>query len=139
MDQVTDGTVTPQDAGLTWAVGKKKPGFVGKRSLERPDLVAPNRKQLVGLLTEDPKEVLIEGAQIVDDLNQPKPMKMIGHVTSSYWSAALDRSVAMAVVEGGHERTDQTIFVPQASGAAIRAKVTSMVFIDPAGERLLVE
>ena len=46
--QDTDGTVTPFDAGLDWAVGKKKADFVGKRSLSRPDIVAPGRKQLVG-------------------------------------------------------------------------------------------
>ena len=42
--QDTDGTVTPQDAGMSWAIGKKKLDFVGKRGLERPDLVAENRK-----------------------------------------------------------------------------------------------
>jgi sarcosine oxidase subunit alpha len=46
--QDTDGTVTPNDAGLDWAVGKKKTDFVGIRGMKRPDLVAPGRKQLVG-------------------------------------------------------------------------------------------
>ena len=36
----TDGTVTPDDAGLTWAIAKSKPDFVGIRGLMRPDLVA---------------------------------------------------------------------------------------------------
>ncbi len=137
--QDTDGTVTPLDAGIGWAIGKKKPDFVGKRSLERPDIVAPGRKQLVGLLTDDPKTVLTEGAQIVDDPNQPKPMKMIGHVTSSYWSEALGRSIAMAVVEGGFDRMDQTLYLPGESGKPITAKVTSTMFYDPAGDRLKVE
>ena len=137
--QDTDGTVTPHDAGISWAIGKKKPDFVGKRSLDRPDIVAPNRKQLVGLLTDDPKKVLIEGAQIVDDPKQAKPMKMIGHVTSSYWSEALGRSIAMAVVEGGFDRMDNTLHVPDENGTPIPAKVTSTVFYDPAGDRLKVE
>ena len=34
--QETDGTVTPDDVGLGWAIGKSKPDFVGKRSLARP-------------------------------------------------------------------------------------------------------
>ncbi len=34
--QDTDGTVTPDDAGLSWAIGKNKADFVGKRSLQRP-------------------------------------------------------------------------------------------------------
>ncbi|RUV48945.1 sarcosine oxidase subunit alpha, partial [Mesorhizobium sp. M5C.F.Ca.IN.020.14.1.1] len=53
--QDTDGTVTPNDAGLDWAVGKKKTDFVGIRGMVRPDLVANGRKQLVGLKTKDPK------------------------------------------------------------------------------------
>src|SRR3546814_2164479 len=32
--QETDGTVTPDDAGLAWAIGKAKPDFVGKRRSE---------------------------------------------------------------------------------------------------------
>ena len=92
--QDTDGTLTPDDANLAWAIGKAKPDFVGKRSLARPDMLAKGRKQLVGLLTDDPKVVLQEGAQIVADPAQPKPMTMLGHVTSSYWSDALGRSIA---------------------------------------------
>ena len=82
--QETDGTVTPDDLGLGGLVGKKKPDFVGKRSLSRPDMVAAGRKQLVGLRTVDPTVVLDEGAQIVADPAHPVPMPMIGHVTSSY-------------------------------------------------------
>ncbi|MDF1610173.1 sarcosine oxidase subunit alpha [Hoeflea sp. YIM 152468] len=136
--QDTDGTVTPQDAGIGWAIGKAKPDFVGKRSLSRPDIVARDRKHLVGLLTDDPKIVLEEGAQIVTDPNQPLPMKMIGHVTSSYWSEALGRSIAMALVAGGHEKMDQTLYIPM-PGHTVAAKVTGTVFYDPAGERLKVE
>ena len=61
----TDGTVTPQDLGLGWAVSKKKADFIGKRAQERPDLTRPDRKQLVGLATEDPAEVLPDGAHAV--------------------------------------------------------------------------
>lgn len=132
--QDTDGTVTPQDAALDWAIGKAKPDFVGKRSLARPDLVARGRKQLVGLLTED-GSLLEEGAQIVLDPNQPLPMKMVGHVTSSYPSATLGHPIAMAVIEGGHERMGEVVHIPMPDGVR-RARITSTVFYDPAGERL---
>jgi sarcosine oxidase subunit alpha len=62
--QETDGTVTPADLGLDWAIGKAKRDFVGKRSLRRPDMVKPDRPQLVGLLTKNPTVVLEEGSQI---------------------------------------------------------------------------
>ncbi|MEP6147293.1 MAG: sarcosine oxidase subunit alpha, partial [Nisaea sp.] len=55
--QETDGTVNPLDLGMDWIVSKKKPDFVGKRSLERESMSSPERKQLVGLLTEDPQTV----------------------------------------------------------------------------------
>lgn len=135
--QDTDGTVTPDDAGIGWAIGKSKPDFVGKRSLARPDIVAKGRKQLVGLLTEDPKTVLQEGAQIVVDPKQPLPMKMIGHVTSSYWSEALGRSIAMALVEDGRARMDQSLYVPM-PGYDLAVKVVAPIFYDPQGERLKI-
>ncbi len=135
--QDTDGTVTPFDAGLDWAVGKKKPDFVGKRSMVRPDIVAPGRKQLVGLLTDDPNVVLEEGAQIVADPKQAVPMTMIGHVTSSYWSQTLGRSIALALVAGGHEMTGATLHIPM-PGKTHTAKVSGLVFYDPEGARLHV-
>jgi sarcosine oxidase subunit alpha len=135
--QDTDGTVTPFDAGLDWAVGKKKPDFVGKRSMARPDIVALGRKQLVGLLTDDPNLVLEEGAQIVADPKQPIPMTMIGHVTSSYWSETLGRSIAMALVAGGHDMAGNTLHIPM-PGKTHTAKVSGVVFYDPEGARLHV-
>jgi sarcosine oxidase subunit alpha len=133
--QDTDGTVTPNDAGLDWAVGKKKTDFVGIRGMTRPDLVAKGRKQLVGLKTKDPRTVLEEGAQIVENPKQAIPMKMIGHVTSSYWSANCDRSIAMGLVLGGRDRIGETLYVPMPHGV-IEVEVTGTVFFDEKGDRL---
>ena len=68
--QETDGTVTPYDAGLGWAIGRNKPDFVGKRALARPAMHAADRRQLVGLSTVDPAVVLEEGAQVVEHLRR---------------------------------------------------------------------
>ncbi|WP_372084501.1 sarcosine oxidase subunit alpha [Tistrella mobilis] len=133
--QDTDGTVTPFDAGLGWAVGSKKPDFVGKRGLQRPDLAAPGRRQLVGLLTRDGHTRLEEGAQIVLDPAQPIPMKMAGHVTSAYQSVALGRPIALALLEGGHDRMGETVWIPMPD-RVIEAEVAGTVFYDPAGDRL---
>ena len=111
------------------------PDFVGIRGLKRPDLVAEGRKQLVGLKTKDPKVVLEEGAQIVADPNQPVPMKMLGHVTSSYWSENCGHSIALALVAGGQARMGQTLYVPMPD-RTIAVEVTDMVFIDKEGARL---
>jgi sarcosine oxidase subunit alpha len=133
--QETDGTVTPDDAGQGWAVGKAKKDFVGKRSLARPAMTRSDRKQMVGLLTVDSKAVLEEGAQIVADATEPIPMTMIGHVTSAYWSATLDRSIALALVRGGRARIGTRLSVPMPNGP-ITVEVVPPVFYDPKGERL---
>ena len=133
--QDTDGTVTPDDVGLSWAIGQAKPDFVGKRSLARPAMCAPQRKQLVGLLSIDPHTVLEEGAQIVETPGQRAPMRLIGHVSSSYYSAVLGRSIALALVAGGRARSGQTLYVPMPAGD-VPAQVVSPVFYDPKGARL---
>jgi sarcosine oxidase, subunit alpha len=133
--QDTDGTVTADDVGLGWAIAHAKPDFVGKRSLERPALRSPERKQLVGLLTSDPQVVLEEGAQITETPGQPLPMRLIGHVSSSYYSAALGRSIALALVAGGRARMGQTLYVPM-PGEDVPVQVASPLFYDPKGERL---
>ncbi len=134
--QETDGTVTPDDVGLGWAIGKSKPDFVGKRSLQRPAMSAPERKQLVGLQTSDPHVVLDEGSQVMQEPGQRAPVRPLGHVTSSYHSAVLGRSIALALVCGGRARLGETLYVPTMSGADVAVKVTSPVFYDPEGARL---
>jgi sarcosine oxidase subunit alpha len=133
--QDTDGTVTPDDAGLAWAIGKNKPDFVGLRSLQRPAMGAPDRRQLVGLATVDPQTVLDEGAQVVAERGLRPPTRPLGHVTSSYHSAVLGRSIAMGLISGGRARMGQTLYVPTPSGE-IEIQVTSAVFYDSEGKRL---
>jgi sarcosine oxidase subunit alpha len=134
--QDTDGSVTPQDLNMDWVVGKKKDfSFIGQRGLSREDCQRENRKQLVGLKTLDPKTVLPEGAQIVNEPKQPLPMTMQGHVTSSYYSAHLGHSIALAVVKGGLGRMGEVVHCPLADGRTIAAEIVSSVFYDPKGER----
>jgi sarcosine oxidase subunit alpha len=133
--QDTDGTVTPDDAGLSWAIGKNKEDFLGKRSLMRPTMSSPDRKQLVGLATVDGQVVLEEGAQIAPQAGLKPPFRPIGHVTSSYRSAALGRSIALAMISGGRARMGQTLYVSM-PGGDIPVQVTSPVFYDSQGSRL---
>jgi sarcosine oxidase subunit alpha len=133
--QDTDGTVTPDDAGLTWAIGKNKTDFVGKRSLQRPSMNASDRKQLVGLRTKDPRVVLEEGAQVAEKPGQKPPMQLIGHVTSSYASSVLGHSIALGLIAGGRARLGQTLYVPMPDGD-LEVEVTSSVFYDSAGARI---
>jgi sarcosine oxidase subunit alpha len=133
--QDTDGTATPDDAGLGWAIGKSKEDFVGKRSLMRPSMSSPDRKQLVGLSTVDPQVVLEEGAQVAPQASMRPPFRPIGHITSSYYSAVLKRSIALAMVSGGRAKMGQTLYVSM-PGGDIPVQVTSPVFYDSQGSRL---
>jgi sarcosine oxidase subunit alpha len=133
--QETDGTATPDDVGLTWAIGKTKPDFLGKRAIARPAMIASGRKQLVGLLTLDPQVQLEEGAQVIATPKQPVPMTLIGHVTSSYMSSVLGHSIALAMIKDGRARIGETLYVPMPDGD-IPVKVTAPVFYDAEGVRL---
>ncbi|WP_251978673.1 sarcosine oxidase subunit alpha family protein [Salinicola avicenniae] len=134
--QDTDGSVTPEDLGMHWAVGYDKPfSWIGKRALTRPDTARTDRKQLVGLKPKDPKVVLEEGAQIVLDPAEAIPMTMMGHVTSSYYSPVLKSGFALAVLKGGRDRMGETVYLPMADGTTHEAEVVSTVFVDPKGER----
>src|SRR5690606_37971480 len=97
----TDGTITAGDLGAGGMVDMSKPDFIGKRSLLRSDTARDDRRQLVGLETENPSEVIPEGAQVVGELQPKPPMPMIGYVTSSYFSPNLGRSIALAMVKDG--------------------------------------
>ncbi|MFA5951972.1 MAG: sarcosine oxidase subunit alpha family protein [Hyphomicrobium sp.] len=141
--QDTDGSMTPFDLDMAWAVSLKKPfSFIGKRSLSRSDTARTDRKQLVGLLTDDPEVVLREGAQIIESTDAKPPVPMLGHVTSSYYSPELGRSIAMAVVRDGIRRRSaegkhagRDVLYAWAGGTAHRVRVVSPVFVDPEGGR----
>lgn len=132
--QDTDGSVTPYDADLGWAVSKNKSfSFLGNRSLYRSDTSRTDRKQLVGILTEDKKLVLAEGAQM---LNSTEDNKMLGHITSSYYSPTLKRSIAMGLVRDGLNRKGDKIVVSTAKGDKVNATIGSYVFFDPKGLKM---
>lgn len=133
--QETDGTVTPFDLGMGWIVSKQKADFIGKRSFSRRDTSRSDRKQLVGLLTRDPREILPEGAQIVADPGGAAPVPMLGHVTSSYWSETLGRSIALALLKDGPSLVDRIVHAPLGS-RTVACQVTRPVFYDPEGARL---
>ncbi|MFI9385053.1 2Fe-2S iron-sulfur cluster-binding protein [Kutzneria sp. NPDC052558] len=132
--QDTDGTVTPQDLGMEWIVSPRK-DFVGKRSYRRVDTARPDRKHLVGLLPADPDDLLPEGAQLIaPDTPLTPPVPMLGHVTSSYHSAALERTFALALLKGGRQLIGQTVLAPLGD-RTIAATVTEPIFYDPEGTR----
>ena len=132
--QDTDATMTPIDLQMDWIVSKKKYDFIGKRSLYRSDTIKDDRKQLVGLLTDNPNEILEEGAQIVADVNK-SPIEMLGHVTSSYYSPNLKKSIALGVVRGGKNMMGKKLIIPM-ENKTINVTVADPVFLDKENKRL---
>ncbi|GAB2626083.1 2Fe-2S iron-sulfur cluster-binding protein [Kocuria himachalensis] len=135
--QDTDGTVTPQDLGMDWVVSKTKE-FIGKRSYDRPSATSPDRKQLVAVLPVDRTFRLPEGAQLVDHgtpiTPEQGPVPMVGHVTSSYRSAALERTFGLALVENGRNRIGETLQAPL-DGQLVDVVIAEPVLYDPEGNR----
>ncbi|MFE6685183.1 sarcosine oxidase subunit alpha family protein [Streptomyces sp. NPDC057743] len=135
--QDTDGTVTPHDAGMSWAVSKQK-DFLGKRSYSRADTARTDRKQLVGLLPSDRTTRLPEGTQLIapDVPLTPEagPVPMLGHVTSSYHSPALGRPFALALVAGGRARIGETLLAPVGTDL-VPVEVADPVLYDPEGTK----
>ena len=134
--QDTDGSITANNLGMDWIINRNKEfSFIGKRGMDRPECMGPNIKQFVGLKTTNPNTVLTEGAQLVRDAKQAIPMDMVGHVTSSYFSATLGHSIALAVVKDGLQRMGETLYSPQADGSVIEARICSPVFYDAEAKR----
>ncbi|WP_423246823.1 2Fe-2S iron-sulfur cluster-binding protein [Sinomonas puerhi] len=135
--QDTDGTITPQDAGMEWIVSKAK-DFVGKRSYSREDTARTDRKHLISLTPVDPSFRLPEGTQVIeqgiptDSSNGPVPMQ--GFVTSSYHSAALGRSFALALIKNGRNRIGE-VLTAVAGDRLVDVTVGETVLFDPEGKR----
>lgn len=132
--QDTDATVTPGDLGMAGLLSKKK-DFLGKRALAMAEASRPDRQNIVGIKSADPNTIIPEGAQLVTDPHAEKPMPMVGHVTSSYYSSRLGYAHGLAFVNRGRERHGETVYAPQADGRVLAAEICSPVFFDPEGKR----
>jgi sarcosine oxidase, subunit alpha len=135
--QDTDGSVTPQDAGMEWVVSKVK-DFIGKRSYTRSDTARTDRKHLVSVLPSDPTLRLPEGTQLIGHTASVnagiQPVPMLGHVTSSYRSAALGRSFALALIKNGRNLIGQTL-TAAVGDRLVDVVVGETVLYDPEGKR----
>ncbi len=75
----------------------------------------------------------------MNDRSGPDVPVGIGHVTSSYMSPTLGRSIAIALVRRGRDRISQDVFIALRGGAHMRVTICSPVFYDPEGARQHVQ
>ena len=126
----TDGTVTPRDLNMDWAISKKKADFLGKRGMARSHLTAPDRWKLVGLQTLD-GSVLPDGAYAVaEGRNAAGQRNVQGRVTSTYHSPTLGRGIAFGLVRRGPERMGEVIEFATTKGTTIAARIVDPAFLD---------
>jgi len=98
-------------------------------------MVDPNRWKLVGLESVD-GTVIPDGAYAVaEGENANGQRNTQGRVTSTYYSANLDRGIAMGLVKDGPDRIGEVIEFPKTDGNTVQAKIVSPVFYDPDGEK----
>lgn len=127
-----DGTTDPIDLGIGWVLSKNKNDFIGKRALQIRRERQGSHRELVGLLTEDPNQMIPEGAPLTP-MGEKKPTE--GLVTASVWSVVNNRVVSLALLTDGRSRMDETVFV-RLKDEVIKATVTAPCFHDSAGKLL---
>ncbi|MBM5811307.1 MAG: sarcosine oxidase subunit alpha family protein, partial [Gammaproteobacteria bacterium] len=127
----TDGTTAPADVGWGAIAAKKQADFIGQRSLIRADNRRTDRRQLVGLVANDPR-VLVPGAH----LRLPGTRAgSDGWVTSAAVSPALGHPIALALLAGGQARLGEHVTVHDLDRQC-EAEIVATPFYDPQGERL---
>ncbi|RJT41944.1 sarcosine oxidase subunit alpha [Mesorhizobium waimense] len=130
-----DGRTTARDLHLDWMLSKKKP-FIGSAMMDREGLIAPDRLQLVGLVSLDNRP-LNGGAHIVEELDEANPHDSIGHITACCYSPALGKHIALALVSGGKARHGTRAFVSDPLRNRFGPiEIVSNHFYDPDGSRM---
>lgn len=125
VSQDTDATTSVEEVQMTWAIGRKKPFFVGQRAHAMRARRAVRRK-LVGFeLTEAP--VLESNLVLAGD-------EIVGHVTSVAHSPTLEKVIGLAWAQPGAEPGDP-LTIKRDDGSLAAARVASAPFYDPDNER----
>jgi sarcosine oxidase subunit alpha len=127
--QDTDAMSSPEEAGLNWAISRRKPFFVGKRSLQQRRR-NPSNRLLVGFECSADAGVRPGESCLVMANNAP-----VGHVTSTCLSPTLNRHIGLAWIKAPEDRQPANIEIRSRSVSAIHARVVKPPFYDPSNER----
>ena len=130
--QDTDSETMPHDIGMGGARDKRTDAYVGDRSLFTAFARRERRKQLVGVAASGDRPIPV-GAHPVTETNGK--LRSIGYVTSSYFSPALGRPIALGLVEDGRRRLGEELQFEHL-GARFRGTLVGPCFLDLAGARL---
>lgn len=124
ISQDTDGMTHPAEIDMQWAIGRKKPFFVGKRSIEILE-AQPLKRKLVGFTLPQGSPQPLEGHLVLDGPD------ITGNVTSCEYSQTLGQIIGLAYA-GAHQATPgMHIPIRVEGGAMVHAKVVQLPFHDP--------
>ena len=127
--QDTDAMTHPSELGMDWAVSRKKPFFVGGRTLEEL-AKKPLRRVLAGFVVHDSEVPMpLEGHLVLDG------NRMIGRVTSCSWSPTLQKPIGLAYLPPKAANPSTEIDIKWSGGVRVKAKVSATPFYDPQGKR----
>lgn len=126
--QDTDGMTQPDEVSLRWAIAKKKPFFVGAKSVEILSKV-PLERKLVGFELEPTNPQPKEGHLVIKDGN------IVGSVTSCEYSPTLDSIIGLAYVHPTDSITDSAILIRTDNAVQVQARVADTPFYDPDNQR----
>lgn len=127
--QDTDGLTHPVEAGMEWALGKKKPFYVGKRAIELQVAKGVTRK-LVGFTLDDPSAPCPKSCHLVI-----RDGEIAGRVTSAVASPTLGKVVGLAYVPADLSEPGARFTIRVDKGALIHATVAPTPFYDPENAR----
>lgn len=127
--QDTDGLTHPGEAGMTWALSKTKPAYLGKRSVDM-QIAKGDGRVLVGFTLPNgngpcPKEchLVIEGGNIV------------GRITSVVRSPTLNRVIGLAYLPVSRSAAGSRFQIRVDGGHMVEAEVVPTPFYDPENKR----
>ena len=130
-----DGRTTARDLHLGWMLSKKKP-FIGSAMMDREGLTAPERLELVGLVSLDNRP-LNGGAHIVLEADPENPHGSLGHITAACFSPMLGKYIALALVSAGKSRHGKRAQVSDPLRNRFGpVEIVSHHFFDPEGKRM---
>ena len=127
--QDTDGLTHPYEAGMAWAVARKKPYFVGMRSVEMQRANGIERK-LVGFNLVDRRAPAPQECHLVI-----RDGEITGRVTSCARSPALEKVIGLAYVAPDQAEIGARFEIKVDGGTMVEAEVAPLPFYDPDGKR----
>lgn len=123
--QDTDAMSNPNEVQMSWAVSKKKPFFVGGRTLSELEK-KPSLRSLVGFIVNDMDSPIPQESHLILEGNQ-----MTGRVTSCSYSPTLEKAIGLAYVSPSSTANGSSIVIKSSNGILVCATVVGLPFYDP--------